>query len=51
MDHRLETARQVVGLDFTRIEWEKYFPNNEHRKTCERWPFEPEIIVTATATP
>jgi len=52
MDYWLETACQVVGRHFTRIEWEKkYFPKEEYRKTCEQWPFEPEIIVTATATP
>ena len=51
MDHWLGTACQDVGRDFTIIEWEKYFPTDKHRKTCEQWPFEPEIIVTATATP
>ena len=47
-DHWLKTACQVVGRNFTRIEWEKYFPNDDYRKTCEQWPLEQP---TATATP
>ncbi|HSG42202.1 MAG TPA: hypothetical protein VLA72_03520, partial [Anaerolineales bacterium] len=45
-DYWLETACQVVGRNFTRIEWEQYFPNEEYRKTCEQWPLEPETTTT-----
>jgi len=51
VNHWLETACQVVGRNFTRIEWEKYFSNDEYRKTCEQWPLEPETAANATATP
>jgi len=40
LDHLLETACEVVGRNFTRIEWEKYFPGDEYHKTCEQWPLE-----------
>jgi WD40 repeat protein len=32
---------QRAGRNFTRAEWERYFPNDEYRKTCEQWPLEP----------
>jgi len=38
MDHWLETACQVVGRDFTRIEWENTFQtmNIAKRASCGR---------------
>jgi len=36
----VEQTCQRVGRNFTREEWERYFPNEEYRKTCERWPLE-----------
>ncbi len=29
-----------AGRNFTRAEWERYFPGEEYRKTCEQWPLE-----------
>lgn len=29
---------QRAGRNFTRSEWEQYFPDEEYRKTCEQWP-------------
>jgi WD40 repeat protein len=40
-----------VGRNFTRAEWEQYFPNEEYRKTCDQWSLEPEIIKAPTAIP
>ena len=45
----IKQSCQRAGGNFTLGEWERYFPNEEYRKTCEQWPLEPE--VTATATP
>ena len=50
-DYLVEQACQVVGRNFTRIEWEKYFPDEEYRKTCEQWPLEAEVMATPTASP
>ena len=40
-----------AGRNFTRAEWAKYFPNEEYRKTCEQWPWEPEVSLTPTIAP
>ncbi|MBK8784597.1 MAG: WD40 repeat domain-containing protein [Anaerolineales bacterium] len=45
----LETNCQRTGRNFTRAEWNLYFPTEEYRKTCEQWPLEPE--ATASPTP
>jgi hypothetical protein len=37
----------IVGRNFTRAEWEQYFPGEAYRKTCEQWPLE----ATPAATP
>jgi hypothetical protein len=37
-----ENACQRASRNFTRAEWEQYFPNEEYRKTCEQWPLEEE---------
>jgi WD40 repeat protein len=42
---------QRAGRNFTHAEWEKYFPNDEYRKTCEQWDLEPEPTPAPTATP
>jgi WD40 repeat protein len=34
----IEISCQRAGRNFTRAEWERYFPNDEYRKTCEQWP-------------
>jgi len=47
----IEKACQRAGRNFTRAEWERYFPNEEYRKTCEQWDLEPEATTTPTATP
>jgi hypothetical protein len=47
-DYLAEKACQVVGRNFTRVEWKKYFPNEAYRKTCEQWPLEAEVTVTPT---
>jgi WD40 repeat protein len=44
-------ACERAGRNFTRAEWEKYFPDEEYRKTCEQWPLEPKVIATPTVTP
>ncbi len=40
-----------AGRNFTSAEWEKYFPNETYRKTCEQWPLEPEVSATSTVQP
>ncbi len=47
----IEKSCQRVGRNFTHAEWEKYFPNEEYRKTCEQFPLEPETTLTPIATP
>jgi hypothetical protein len=44
-EHWLEQSCQRVGRNFTRVEWERYFPNETYRKTCDQWPLEPPIVV------
>lgn len=39
-------ACEVLGRNFTRAEWEQYFPNEEYRKTCDPWPLETEVTAT-----
>lgn len=34
--HWIEISCQRAGRNFTRAEWERYFPNEEYRKTCEQ---------------
>ncbi|HSG41701.1 MAG TPA: hypothetical protein VLA72_00975, partial [Anaerolineales bacterium] len=50
-DYLLGTACQIVGRNFTRMEWKQYFPNDEYSKTCEQWLLEPKIATNATAMP
>lgn len=42
---------QRLGRNLTREEWDRYFPGEEYRKTCEQWPLEAEPTLTPTATP
>jgi WD40 repeat protein len=60
-DSLIKRSCQRASRNFTRVEWERFFPGEEYRKTCEQWPLEPEpiamplqtqvISVTATKTP
>jgi len=43
----IQATCQRVGRNFTRAEWERYFPNEEYRKTCEQWPLESKVTPTA----
>jgi WD40 repeat protein/energy-coupling factor transporter ATP-binding protein EcfA2 len=47
----IEKSCERAGRNFTRAEWEQYFPNEEYRKTCEQWPLEPEVTTTPSPTP
>ena len=40
-----------AGRNFTRAEWEKYFPDVEYSKTCDQWPLEPEPVAISGLTP
>jgi WD40 repeat protein/energy-coupling factor transporter ATP-binding protein EcfA2 len=42
---------QRVGRNFTRAEWQKYFPNDKYRPTCPQWPLEPEATPVPSPTP
>jgi WD40 repeat protein len=39
----MNASCQRVGRNFTRKEWELYFPNEEYRKTCPEFPLEPAV--------
>ena len=39
---------QRAGRNFTRREWELYFPTEEYRKTCDEFPLEPSATPTGT---
>jgi WD40 repeat protein len=43
----IENCCQRAGRNLTLDEWQKYFPSEEYRKTCERFPFE----TTSTGVP
>ena len=46
-EHWKEQSCQRVGRNFTRAEWERYFPPEEpYRKTCKQWPLELEATPT-----
>ncbi len=34
----LARACRIVGRNFTRQEWDTYFPDEPYRKTCPEWP-------------
>jgi len=34
----IQKACQVVGRNFTRAEWQQYFPGEPYRITCSQWP-------------
>ncbi len=40
------TSCQRTGRNFTRNEWEIYFPNEEYRKTCPEFSLEPTAAST-----
>ncbi|MCK4826735.1 WD40 repeat domain-containing protein, partial [bacterium] len=37
-DRLFEISCQVVGRNFTQIEWDTYFPGEDYRITCPQWP-------------
>jgi hypothetical protein len=47
----IEKACQRAGRNFTRTEWEQYFPGEKYRKTCEQWSLEPEVTATPGPMP
>lgn len=47
-DGLVEKACKTVGRNFTRAEWAQYFPREEYRATCARWPLAPNTISTPT---
>jgi WD40 repeat protein len=52
----IKKACQVAGRNFTRAEWQQYFPGTtyptkQEEATCPEWPLETEIKVIPTATP
>jgi len=44
-------ACKAVGRNFIVNEWERYFPNQEYRRTCENLPVHPSVNLTAPKTP
>ena len=44
----LEKSCQRAGRNFTRAEWEQYFPNDDYQKTCDQWPLESEPTALVT---
>jgi len=42
----MDVSCQRAGRNFTRAEWQIYFPNDEYRKTCPEFPLEPEATPT-----
>jgi hypothetical protein len=34
----IQKSCQRAGRNFTREEWEQYFPKEDYRKTCQQWP-------------
>jgi WD40 repeat protein/energy-coupling factor transporter ATP-binding protein EcfA2 len=42
----IQETCQRVGRNFTLVEWEQYFPNEEYRKTCEQWPKHSSFYLT-----
>ena len=38
-----EKSCQRAGRNFTRAEWEKYFPDEPYDETCQQWPQEPVL--------
>jgi WD40 repeat protein len=47
----LENSCQRAGRNFTRAEWQRYFPDEEYRRTCQQWPLEPEPALTPGPIP
>jgi WD40 repeat protein/energy-coupling factor transporter ATP-binding protein EcfA2 len=46
-------ACNIVGRNFTRVEWAQYFgeQGESYHKTCEQWPLEPELTSTPNPGP
>ena len=44
-------ACKAVGRNLIINEWERYFPNQEYRRTCENLPVHPSVNLTAPETP
>ena len=52
----LQVGCQLVGRNFTRDEWKKYFPGTDYPTspgdaTCPQWPLDLETIATSTEAP
>ena len=47
----LKKTCERAGRNFTRAEWEKYFPDAEYAKTCDQWPLDPEPVAIPNLTP
>ncbi len=45
----IDESCQRASRNFTRAEWQIYFPNDEYRKTCPEFPL--ETVATPTGTP
>jgi WD40 repeat protein len=39
----IEKSCQNAGRNFTRLEWEQYFPNEEYHATCSQWKMSPKL--------
>jgi WD40 repeat protein len=50
-DSWIEQSCRRAGSNFTRIEWERYFPNEKYRRTCDQWPPAPEATPAPSAMP
>jgi WD40 repeat protein len=46
----IEIACRRASRNFTRAEWERFFPDQEYRQTCQQWPLEPEATPTPVQT-
>jgi len=44
-----QQACQRAGRNFNQIEWERYFPGDAYRETCEQWSSEIELTATGIA--
>ncbi len=47
----IEQSCMRAGRNLTRVEWERYFPADPYRKTCEQWPLEPNEEATSSTMP
>jgi WD40 repeat protein len=43
LDELIALACSTAGRNFSPAEWEQYFPDEPHRKTCRQWPMHPDL--------